>query len=474
MNSTTLYVDSGRHHVRYCIGLMVVAAGVGTIPPHLAWGGSIWAALVTGGIVVGVFINQVHSQNRSYFEPIFISLFVFFGMYVTRPLALFLGDRPAYYKGYRMDQNYKTAMMLAGLGIMAFLLGYYAPRSRFYSNSENQPSEWDPVRALVVVAWFTLLSLMLYSVFVLQSGGIESVLAGRDPAQNAVYNRSSAYFWSAPQMLFPCGIIVFLLYLMKRNIILLIIAAMIQIPQIVLAVSKGTRVELLPVAFGYLACYYLYKRKNPPAILSFLALYLAVTIGLGFVEQIRIAGSDARRNWEDVLVGTATSPVQQVTSIFWEGNSNDMFQSLAIQLNVVPSVLPINPFDFTFRTIAKVVPSLIWPGKPDAPEEQIARVMFPGEVDRASSSPGLIGNSFQFGGPLGVMLVLYIFGYWARKVWCYYQQNPDDPRSVGLVSLSLGFIPVALRGAVGDTLSRMLFILVPFFVVSWYARVKAR
>jgi hypothetical protein len=290
-------------------------------------------------------------------------------------------------------------------------------------------------------------------------------LGGRDYNLDATYGRSSAYFYGALQMLFPCGVSLFLVYLITRQNLILIIAAAIQAPQLVLAAAQGSRITMLPIAFAYMACYYLFRRRNPPTVLMLVALYVVITVGLGFFVQVRQAGSDARRAWTQVLVNTAASPIEQVKNVFWAGHSNDMFDSLAIELNVVPQKLPINPFDFTYRTVAKVVPSLVWRGKPKAPEELIARVMFPDELSRASSSPGLIGNAFQFGGPFGVSFFFFIMGSLARRVWHAYEASPADPRAIGLVALSLGFIPIAFRGAVGDTLARMLFILVPFVII---------
>jgi hypothetical protein len=97
--------------------ILFAAAFVGIFLPMSTLSGGVWAVLFLGFAVVFIFVKELRKPERSYFEPIFISLFVLFGMYVTRPLALFLGDRPAFFKGYRMDPFYAEAFGLADRSI---------------------------------------------------------------------------------------------------------------------------------------------------------------------------------------------------------------------------------------------------------------------------------------------------------------------------------------------------------------------
>ncbi len=195
---------------------LLISTFIGSQLTRIEWGGEAWATIFLGICIVGIIVRGLRTVGYSYFEPVYSSLFILFGMYVTRPLALFLGQRPAYFKGYRMDQHYVVALLLASIGILAFLIGYYLPRNATPRRVLNDEYQWDSQRTLTVVSLFALVSLILYSVFVKQSGGLGTILAGRNSAYGAVYDHSSAYYWSAPLILFPCGLATFLLGLMKN------------------------------------------------------------------------------------------------------------------------------------------------------------------------------------------------------------------------------------------------------------------
>ena len=59
----------------------------------------------------------------------------------------------------------------------------------------------------------------------------------------------------------------------------------------------------------------------------------------------------------------------EYSQLLLHGTDNDMFESLAVETVVVPSKLQASPTNFWVRTLAKPIPSVLWKGKPVAPEE---------------------------------------------------------------------------------------------------------
>ncbi len=71
-----------------------------------------------------------------------------------------------------------------------------------------------------------------------------------------------------------------------------------------------------------------------------------------------------------------------------------------------------------------------------------------------------------------MIVVMGLIGNLAARLWVHWLANKTALMAIGLAALGLGFIPIALRGSIGDTLSRMLFSIVPFYIIGTYARVE--
>jgi hypothetical protein len=193
-----------------------------------------------------------------------------------------------------------------------------------------------------------------------------------------------------------------------------------------------------------------------------LAAYLVFTVGIAYFRDTRDAGAHVSRMSE--LARSLTHPGYEYDQLVFHGTDNDMFESLAAETIVVPSQLPISPLDFAYRTLAKPIPSRLWHGKPLAPEEELTHVMYPSETSRASSSSGLVGNLYQAGGAIGVAIGMALAGFLFRIPWAYWRRARESSAAQLLLAAFLMFVPILLRGAIGDTLARALFGIVPLLV----------
>src|SRR5437588_4968723 len=120
-----------------------------------------------------------------------------------------------------------------------------------------------------------------------------------------------------------------------------------------------------------------------------------------------------------------------------------------------------SPLDFLYRTLAKPIPRIVWPGKPLSAEEQLSTTLYPWEHQRNSSTSGVIGSFFQAGLLAGVGLGMLLIGYAFRIPWEYWRRYPSADTSRLVLAASLMFIPITLRGGLGETLAWALFGLVP-------------
>jgi hypothetical protein len=209
---------------------------------------------------------------------------------------------------------------------------------------------------------------------------------------------------------------------------------------------------------------WLVRGWRPRPLVLALVAYLLLTVGIAYFRDTRSATADISRIAE--LRSALVHPGRELHELVVNGTDNDMFLSLASERLVVPSKLAASPFDFGYRLIAKPIPSVLWHGKPVSPEEQLVGALYPSERIRASSSSGIVGSFFLAGELTGVILGMALLGGLLRLPWEYWRRAPSSGSSQVLLIASLMFVPIGLRGGLGDTLARLLFGIVPLIVAA--------
>lgn len=441
---------------------LVVAFGLVTLQP------SVDAILIIAIAIICVWPLFARAAARRFdiFEPIVVVNLALLVMYVARPAAMLVQGSHHYFKGYDITAHMRDAIVISLVGTLALQLGYAAPWARrTVGRLPAAFAAWDVGVTVALSVALAGIAFLLFAVFLIQSGGLSFVfelVKGRSSSYDTLYRNSSAYFYSAPALFWPASLLLVAVGLAARRRDLIIFSIALTAALGVFAGGQGSRITLLPLLLSPIVYFYLEKDRRPGPVLLLIAGYLIFTVGIAYFREARTATARIDRTYE--LKKSITSPGYEYEQLVLKGTDNDMFESLAAETIVVPSKIGASPFDFLTRVLAKPVPRILWPGKPLSTEEQLIRALYPHERERASSSAGAIGSFYQAGLLPGVVLGMMLVGYLFRLGWEYWRRQPFAIASKLILVASLMFVPITLRGGIGDTIARALFGIAPLLI----------
>jgi hypothetical protein len=414
-------------------------------------------------------VHRLVTRTADVFEPLVIANAAFLAMYVLRPYGLVATGGTPLFRGYDVSAHFNEALLAALIGVVGFQLGYAAPWARHIALRLSPDRRvWNTARTVNCAVVLAALGVALFSLFLVQSGGlglITDFLAGRSGGQYQLYRDSTAYLYGAPQLLWPAALILVFLGVMHRRPWIFAVAIAIMAILGVYAGAQGSRLLLLPLFSAPFVFLYLYRGKRPGAIASLIIFYLIFTVGVAYFRESRDTTREISRVSQ--LGESLSDPLYEYRQLVFEGADNDMFESLTATMTVVPSELKPNPVRFVVATLAKPIPSLLWSSKPLAPEERLTQTLYPSQFSkiRASSSAGILGSMFLAGLLPGVFVGMLLIGAVVRVPWEFYRANPRAAHAQLLFAASLVYIPILLRGGLGDTLARLFFGLLPLLII---------
>jgi hypothetical protein len=425
------------------------------------------ALVVTIGLVCVVPIAVRAAKGHfDIFEPIVATNLALFVMYVARPGSMLASGPQHTFKGYDITSNFRSALVVALIATVSLQVGYALPAARrIVEGFPRAHVSWDLGLTVAYASALSVVGLLLFFVFLLQAGGpgfLFHLLAGRNAAYEALYRGSSAYFYGAPEVLWPASLMLLAAGLTMRRRGLVAVALVLTVAHGIFAGGIGSRASLLPLLISPGVYYYLHRDRRPRVLAVLLAGYLVFTVGIAYVRDTRTQGENVSRG--AVLRESILHPEAEYRELIDRGVDNDMFESLATEMVVVPEKIGGTPVDFVYRNLAKPVPRLLWPTKPLSAEEQLTTTLYPTETQRNSSSSGVVGSFYQAGLLPGVLIGMLLVGLAFRIPWEYFQRNQGATGAKLVLASSLMFVPIALRGGVGETLVWVFFGFVPLLI----------
>ena len=406
------------------------------------------------------------------FEPIVIANLALLVMYVARPAAMLAQGSQHSFKGYDITSHVRETLVVVLIGAVAMQLGYAAPwAARVAKNLPSARGQWDVGVTVAFSLGLAAIGLSLFAVFLVHAGGMSflfQLIKGRNSAYDTLYRTSSAYFYGGPALLWPASLLVAAVGLAARRRDLIILSAILTLALALFAGGQGSRITLLPLVLSPVVYFYLDKNRRPGLLLLLVGSYLVLTVGIAYFRDVRTETTHVDRT--HVLKKSVADPSYELRQLVVHGIDNDMFESMAAETIVVPSRIRASPIDFLGRIAAKPIPHILWSGKPLSPEEQLIRALYPWERERASSSSGAIGSFYQAGLLPGVFLGMMLVGSVFRIGWEYWRRQPFEITSKLVLVVTLMFVPITLRGGVGDTVARVLFGVVPLILAARICR----
>jgi hypothetical protein len=472
MSSWPVAVPAGTPRLPSRLGRTAVAlAASAACGGALVWlSPSVEAALVAAIAVTCAvpLVVRVAQRRFDILEPLVATNVALAVMFVAQPAAVLAAGGDRAYKGIVIGGEVRPALALALLGVVCLQVGYALPAARRLAQRlPAMDGGWDRQLTVVFSSALFLVACAAFSVFLLQSGGVHTLrglLEGRSSAQDGYFRHSTAYLYGAPQLIWPASLLLLAMGLAERRRIFVWLSALMMIPLVVFAGGQGARIILVPLIVAPAIYYFLARQRRPRPLAVAVAAYLLLTVGIAYFRDTRTAGEPISRTAE--LRHAVLDPRYELDQLVVKGTDNDMFVSLASELTVVPSRLSISPFDFVYRIAAKPIPHSMWSGKPLNPEEELTRALYPEEKVRASSSSGVIGSWYLGGGAIGVALGMLALGIAVRVPWEYWRRLRGNGIAQLMLTASLMFVPIVLRGGLGETFARALFGLVPLLIAA--------
>lgn len=452
--------------------LITATLSAGVLIPATA--PSVQGALILG-IAAVILVPTLYRLLRGSFDPFepTVAFMLAWGvMFVIRPIVA-LGSEPQVYERPTRVIDISSAfseMLTMGLvGAIAFVVGYSAPPGRRLALRLGRPRDY-----FVDSAGFATLGLAAFgagalALFVAQGGGISVVLSGRSEALDAALQSSSTYVWTAPYVLVPAALLLFMLWGRSRNPALLMAALAVTVLLLIRSVPVGSRMLLLPFVTTIPIAHYAATDRRP-GLLRLLLLALLALFGSTLLLNARSTSSVEQGGLVDAAVGIMKEP----SSIFHpiiRGPDTEESLTLAAALQVVPESIGHTWGTATVGDmLTRAVPREWWSGKPEIPRGKVIANLWPREYapsGGSSANPEFSALLFwymDFGWP-GVVWGMAMYGFIFRVAYEYFRLHSTVTYVRLMYGLTFGFVIIALRDSPVDTAIRAVFMIAPLWFV---------
>jgi hypothetical protein len=460
----TLFIASGYVCVIGLILLLVIY--VAGFKYH-----TVLLTLMTLALIIPMGLRHI-SGRLDLFEPIILANIALGIMFLGRPLTdLLTGNM--FHLGYNVAATFNEALLVALLGITCFQLGYFSPFGYIGARALPSPPVLRP-RSASVAAWvYFIIGGLLFLVFLKQSGSLGLLfvlMEGRQPSNNELFLGSTGYFYNGILMWGASALIFFAIAIVSKKRINWLWFALLTTCLLIFYGARGSRSMMLPFILAIPLFWYLWRARRP----RLRTLLLAGLVGLlliGWLREVRTVGNnrDFVGSFEQVL----TSPVTTILNIVG-GADNDMFDSLANALLVVPEQVPFQHGATITDLLIRGVPRPLWPHKPLESNDAMVNALWPEHYAKSRASPAfsIIGPFYADSGLFTVALGMFLIGFILSMFWRWFQRHHSKPVAQLIYAMGLPFVIILMRGTIPGTLTRMLFLFVPLILLIWVTRLR--
>lgn len=426
------------------------------------WRGA--AYLATGCLAALVLIPWAVAAGRrrlDLFEPIIMLSGIWALGYLVPAILVLTGVDPTWLRWQtRVDGGVAglvfRALMLALIGFVSLLIGYYAPVPAVRPGAPPAPvsglslNRWQWVAIAAIAASFML--------FLSRVGGIEVVMAN--------LNDRVRLFAGNNFLLLPLqALLGFAVLAHARRLLAnrpmdgwLIAGTVIAFALNTFQASKTT---LFGAAVALVVVWHYLRRPLrvlPAAALVVLAMVAAVTFDLFFREYLIL---------REVVTVDLGGGVLRLASQGWAFLAQDAFlqlQTLMVMIDGMPERLGWQAGAPYLGSLLAAVPRGLYPGKPPVGTEIFSRAFFPDLLAGGTSIPtSLLGEFYMNFGPLGVIIGCLLAGVALRRLYIRMTRSSSTPLAWMTYACVCGTLFPWVRG---DTFGPTVFFL-SVVVPSW-------
>ncbi|WP_167759005.1 O-antigen polysaccharide polymerase Wzy [Blastococcus sp. TF02A_35] len=386
-------------------------------------------------------------------EPIWWINGAAFILFVAHPWALIYTDSVGYafYDRFDIAGTYTEALTLGWLFTLAANFGAVIGRRRKLGRAANRAARTSKQTSSFIWA-AGIASVVAFIV-------LPGTLTGEGASSGSAGAGRTAYVYLLPLMLIGSACTLIALGQSASRVWLSRTGWAIGAVYSVILLVSGQRSSLLLALLAPVVTSALMSRRRAPRITLLVGgCALAAAFGL-----IRDANAPGETFWSSVSYG-----VREPGSIFVRtvtGNDTEMVDALAVELSIVPEVIPHRPLSTVTSTLGAPVPRLVWPDKPETVDVVLNGYLLGLGSNSAGPAYSLVGEAYFDSGWPGVGAAGLGLGYVFTRLWRH-QKASSEWRTKVVYAVLLAGLPIIIRGVVAYSLAIFLAVLLPV-VLGW-------
>jgi hypothetical protein len=422
-------------------------------------------ALITACAIVLVLPLGWRARRRRFdpFEPIVLFALAWGAMFVVRPTAMLVRDE-RWFWGIDVLPTLPRALLLAGVGATAFIVGYELLPARRAAVRLPTPRPIDESVAVTAALVTCLVALVALALF-LPTNALEALrvlLGGRSAELGEALSRTSNYVVNTSLLFAPAALVLTALALRRRSPPLIAATLLVLLLALVRVLPAGGRFVLLPLLGGILVLVYVMRDKRPRTAVL-LAIGVLAFVGSYFTLQFRDPTDDR------TLATSVEELVERPHAIFDPVVSSadaEMVLSLSAALTVIPDELPHRWGGATVGNLAtRPVPRELWSGKPRPPGETVVATIWPQHYPALNLAFSPLLPLYWDFGILGVAVGMALFGFVCRLLYEWFAIHRRDFVAQVVYAASVWFVVIAARNDAVDTIVLAAFLLAPVIAI---------
>lgn len=451
-----------------CFGLFCVLLGatIGLASP------SVPAILITAiaGCLLGPLLARIVRGRFDPFEPLVVFCVAWGAMFVLRPLAMLSENNFTFDYSPSLDlhQTFNKMLLLALLGAISFMVGYYSSAgSKLARRAPAPPSKYQFNLVVIGATGAALLGLLGLVALIHQVGGLSQLNAaaqGRSAYLNIIH-RANVYLAYSPVLLVGATLIYYAVGFEQRSRPLLVFSALCGGFSWIVFNQGGSRGVLIPLLAAPVIFYYVSRSRRPRGLTLIVGISTALFLSTVIADK-RDALAPGAKDWGGATQYVATHP-SRITTQLTRGQDNGMAPALTAALQISPREIPhtygLGLFgDFVTRPI----PRQIWSGKPLPPREHlITKFTIAGQANRNVNPE--FSNLLVFYMDWGVFgaLALVAYGIGARALYEWFRIHSQSLPARLIFALTVPLLLSAFRDSGVDFTITTLFMLGPIWLV---------
>ena len=418
--------------------------------------------LIAYFVVVGLVVLAISKHHLYLFEPFTIISVLYIGIFVYRPIQDLFAHTVSY-GGVNLIENGPKATIIFITGFLFFYLGYYSRKKETIVADEIRENDNPDSIGWLIIAWTVFFILCVVSS--LSQGFSLQYLFSLGQQGERVVNDSNTVLLFLSNFATSLLVIWLMIMVRSKNAVLKIIISILTLMYLIM---RNARWLILIMGVSPFVYYYSKRRRSPrllwTAILGLLALIVFAWMQM---NRYNIATGRELQTFGDrggLTIEMLMSPFDSDFTTY------TTFYGMVKSYPEVYSYMYGRTFLYVFILF---VPRVLWAGKPDNPVRDMVEHSLGSLARTNGRAVANIGEFYANFGIIGVILLMFLFGYIASRLKNMYEDPSENRLIMYAILYPLMFQWVA-RGNFSGNFYYTLFAFVPLLVQAVVRNISRR